>query len=233
VAIDRAAAHRLGVAVGDTVSVANRNIAVVGITRGTNLLATQFLFADLAASALSADTRDKTSFVVAQLAPGSAPEEVVATITARFPEMLAQTRAEFLANNQTEISSGFVPLLGLMGGLGVIAAAVLVSLLVSGATAERHEDIVVVLAVGAGAPAVLRGILRGTLRQVALGCGIGVLMAFSLASALDRWFPEIPLTLTALDIVAVVAIFAVASVVGATVPLLALQSVDPMEAFRG
>jgi ABC-type antimicrobial peptide transport system permease subunit len=232
-AIDRAAAHRLGVTVGDTIAIANRRITVVGITRGTNLLATQFMFADIAASSLSIDTRDKTSFVVVRVAPESDPAIVADQISDRFPDLIPHSRAEFLANNKAEISSGFVPLLGLMGGLGVVAAAVLVSLLVSGATAERHEDIVVVFALGAGVPAVLGGMLRGTLRQVALGCGGGLLAAFSLAAGLDRWFPEIPLTLTGPDIIAVVAIFAVAGVLGAAVPMFALQSVDPMEAFRG
>lgn len=232
-AIDRAAAHRLGVDLGDTVSVANRNIAIVGITRGTNLLATQFIFADLAASAVSIDTRDKASFIVLRLERGTDPRAVAAAISAKFPDLMAHPRREFLANNASEIAAGFVPLLALMGGLGVAAAAVLVSLLVNGATAERHEDIVVLFALGTDLSDVLRGLLRGTLRQAGLGCGVGVLLALGLGMGLDRWFPEIPLTLTLLDTVGVVAIFAAASVFGAAIPMLGLQSVDPMEAFRG
>ncbi len=232
-AIDRAAAHRLGVELGDTVAVANRNIEIVGITRGTNLLATQFIFADLAASAVSSDTRDKASFIVLRLERGAETEAVVAAISARFPDLIAHSRSQFLANNKSEIAAGFVPLLTLMGGLGVAAAAVLVSLLVNGATAERHEDIVVLFALGAELSDVLRGLLRGTLRQAGLGCGLGVLLALGLGVWLDRWFPEIPLTLTLLDTVGVVAIFAAASVFGAAIPMLGLQSVDPMEAFRG
>lgn len=232
-AIDRAAAHRLGVELGDTVAVANRNIEIVGITRGTNLLATQFIFADLAASAVSSDTRDKASFIVLRLERGAETEAVAAAISARFPDLSAHSRSQFLANNKSEIAAGFVPLLTLMGGLGVAAAAVLVSLLVNGATAERHEDIVVLFALGTDLSDVFRGLLRGTLRQAGLGCGVGVLLALGLGVGLDRWFPEIPLTLTLLDTVGVVAIFAAASVFGAAIPMHGLQSVDPMEAFRG
>jgi len=51
VAIDRAAARRLGVGLDDTVFVNGRAARVVGLTTGTNLLVTQFIFADATAIA--------------------------------------------------------------------------------------------------------------------------------------------------------------------------------------
>ena len=53
VAIDRAAASRLRLAVGGTALVNDIPMAVVGITGGTNLIATQFAFFDLAAVELA------------------------------------------------------------------------------------------------------------------------------------------------------------------------------------
>jgi len=232
IALDRAAAFRLAVHLGDTVGIAGHKVQVVGLTRGTNILATQFFFADIAASSIATDTRGKASFIVLKVQTGLDPAIVAAAVEARFPDLMVMSRRDFVNSNRREVTTGFVPMIALMGGLGMAAAAVLVGLLVNGAVEDRRDDIAILFALGAGLAPVTRGMLRGALRQAALGSVIGVLLAVILAIGLDRWMPIIPLRLTGLDVAIVVGIFVLASGVGATAPILALQNLDPMEAFR-
>ena len=130
VALDRAAAHRLGVTIGDTVWVNGRPAVVRGLTSGTNLLATQFIFVNLTALSLTTGLAGRASFIVVQCAHGAEPTQVAEAIRARFPNIAVFQTEEFVDNNSREIGAGFIPLLALIGLLGISAAAVLVALLV-------------------------------------------------------------------------------------------------------
>jgi hypothetical protein len=231
-ALDRAAAWRLHVRVGDTVAVGIRKVTVTGLTRGTNILATQFLFADIAAAAASTATRDKASFAAVRLAPGTRVEELARELETRFPELTVLPRAAFLAANQREVSAGFVPLLTLVGALGVAAAAVLVGLLVHAVAEERRADLAVLFALGAEGGAVGRGMLGHAMMLVLLGALAGTAAACGLAILLDRLLPTIPLEVAPGEAAAVSGLFMAAGMIAATVPVLRLRRLDPMDAFR-
>jgi ABC-type antimicrobial peptide transport system permease subunit len=232
VALDRAAAWRLRVGLGDTIVLGGTKIVVTGLTRGTNILATQFFFADLGAASKIAGVKDQASFLLVALDSETDPVAMAQTIESRFPDWNVFTRAAFLANNEREVTAGFVPLLTLIAGLGVAAASILVGLLVHGVVEERRSDIAVLLALGARAPAVAAGVVRYALTLVCTGILAGVAGAWVLAVLLDRSLPVIPLSIAPLDALGVALLFTAAGLVAALVPVLSLRRIDPLEAFR-
>lgn len=231
VALDRAAAFRLGVDVGDTLLVAGHRLVISGLTSQTNFLASQFFFADLASS-VGTRAYGKASYVLLRLRPRVAVSEVTRAITARFPDLNPHSRAAFVAANQREIDAGFLPLVALVGILGLGAATVLVVLLVHGAVEECRGNIAILLALGAETRAVRRGVLAHGLLMLAAGAALGTLAAHGLRTALDLWLPTIPLRITWGDVAAAVAAFGLTGLLAALVPVAQLQRVDPLEAFR-
>jgi putative ABC transport system permease protein len=231
-ALDRAAAWRLGVGLGDTVVLGGRKITVTGLTRGTNILATQFLFADLAAASAIAGVKDQASFLLVHLDPLADPAAMTELVKRRLPDWFVFTRAAFLANNEREVTSGFLPLLTLIAGLGVAAASVLVGLLVHGVVEERQADIAVLLALGARVPAVASGVVRYALVLVFTGVITGGAGAWALAALLDHSMPVIPLSIAPKDALGIALLFIVTGLVAALVPVLSLRRIDPLEAYR-
>jgi hypothetical protein len=232
VALDRVAAWRLGVGVGDTVALAGRRVLVAGLTRGTNILATQFLFADFDAAALVAGAAGRASFLLVRLAPRADADSVARAIEDRFSALYAYSRARFLANNQREVTAGFLPLLGLIAILGIAAAAVLVGLLLHGIVEERRGDVAVLLALGANAALIGVGMIAHALGLVVLGVTAGSAGAWALAAILDLVLPVIPLAVSARDALAISLLFLMTGLIAALVPVLSLRRVDPLEAFR-
>ncbi len=232
VALDRAAAHRLGVTIGDTVWVNGRPAVVRGLTSGTNLLATQFIFVNLTALSLTTGLAGRASFIVVQCAHGAEPTQVAEAIRARFPNIAVFQTEEFVDNNSREIGAGFIPLLALIGLLGISAAAVLVALLVHAVVEEGRADIAVLLALGAETTALAGGVIREAAALVAVGGLIGTTMAFALGTLLERLMPVIPLTFHLINVLGVLLVFAAAGIAAAVVPILRLRRVDPLEAFR-
>ena len=232
IALDRAAAWRLGVGMGDTVVLGGFKLQVSGLTSGTNILATQFLFVDFGAASRIAGVENQASFLLVRLAARANAAEITQAIAERFPDWFIFTRERFLANNAREVTSGFLPLLRLIAGLGIIAATVLVGLLVHGVVEERRADIAVLLALGASGRAVGSGIIRFALRLVCIGVLAGSAGAWALAALLDRLLPVIPLNIALLDAMGIALVFIGTGLVAALVPVLSLRKIDPLEAFR-
>jgi putative ABC transport system permease protein len=232
VTLDRGAAHRLGVEPGDSILVNEWKVQLVGITRGTNLLATQFMFTGIE-NLWDYNARwDQASFILVRLEPGADPEVVVREVEERFPEVHVYTRQQFLSNNLREVAAGMLPILGLVAILGVGVSSVLVVLLIQGLVEDRREDIAVMLAMGNSAfNTGLSLIVRASV-LVFSGCLAGSLLAIALARVLDRAAPHIEFTFAAGHFAIVFIIFMAAGLFATLIPLLRLRNVDPLEVFR-
>jgi len=232
IALDRAAAFRVGVGVGDTVLLGGERVVVAALTRDTNILATQFLFGSIEVVGAGLGTENATSLVVARVDSAGSSILAAKELYERFPDVLVYPRATFVRANEREVLSGFLPFLSLIATLGIGAACVLVGLLVLSVVDERRGEIAVLLAIGARPWPVAQGVVVYVIKLLGLGIGIGVVLAIALAYALDRTLPTIPLKLSMSDALFVAGAFGLAGFVAAVVPIVQLFSIDPLEAFR-
>ncbi len=230
VALDRAAAYRLHGGISDTVMVGPERVVVVALTRGTNILASQFLFGDYAAAAMALGIRG-ASMAVVRAAPGHATE-VARTIERRFPTLHAYSRQAFVRANEREVLAGFLPLVALVAILGIGAACVLVGLLVLSIADERRGEIAVLMALGAGDARIRGAVVAHAAVLLVFGIALGLVLAGALALALDRTRPTIPLTFSPWDGLLVAAAFGLAGVAASVVPALQLRRIDVLEAVR-
>ncbi len=230
VALDRAAALRLGAEVGGTVLVSGHEAKLVGLTRDTNLVASQFLFFDVASAGKASGLVKQTSFVAVKttgdrFAAARAIEE-------RLPRASAFTVEQFVDNNLREAAQGFLPVLNLIAVLGVSAAMVLVALLVQGMVEDRRADIAVLLAMGTRPVSLAGGVIVNVVGLVLAGAMLGAALSQLLEVAIERAVPMIELRFWVGDVAWVLAVFCGAGTLGALLPILRLARVDPLEAFR-
>jgi ABC-type antimicrobial peptide transport system permease subunit len=230
VALDRAAAFRLGVTLGDSLEVNGRRAEVVGLTRGTNLLATQLAFFDADVAARASGLLRQTSFFTVR-AEGADSAAIASAMARIWPGALVVPRARFLDESLRESASGFLPVLALVALLGVLVAGVFVALLVQGLVEERRLDLATLLAMGAGFGALARALLVHALLLVGSGAVAGGLLAVALRAVLDRVLPTIELMFTPADLATAALVFAAAGALGTLVPVLRLRKIDPLEAF--
>lgn len=232
IALDRAAAFRVGVGVGDTVLLGEEEVVVSALTRGTNIVATQFLFGSVRVIGAALGSEKATSLIVARVDSAAGSILTAQELYRRFPDVIVYPRATFVRANEREVLSGFLPLLSLIAILGVGAACVLVGLLVLSVVDERRGEIAVLFAIGARPEPVARGIVAYVVKLLGLGIGIGIALAVVLAYTLDRTLPTIPLLLSVSDAFLVTGVFGFAGVAAAIVPVVQLFTIEPLEAFR-
>lgn len=230
IALDEAAAHRLHVVAGDSVVVNGSGKTVVGITGGTNLLATQFAFATIDPEMTA--LLPGASFGIIELAHGAGSLAVERRIRKQFPEVEIISRAAFEANNVREIGSGFLPMLLLITLLGITSAALLVAFLVEGVVEERRGELAVLLAAGARPLAIGFGLTLHAAQLVATGIAAGVALAHLMSWIIDRVAPVIPLRYSIGDLLLVATLLSISGIVASVIPVLRLKNIDPLEAFR-
>jgi predicted lysophospholipase L1 biosynthesis ABC-type transport system permease subunit len=231
-ALDRAAAFRLGVAVGDRISLNDQEVAVVGLTRGTDLVATQFVFVDASEAERASGYRGQASFVLLKLEEGVDPDALSNQLEQTFSQVVVHQRASFVRNNLAEVSAGFGGILLLMSTVGVISAALLVALLVQGAVDDRRRDVAVLLAMGASLLDVAVGVVWHVATVLGAGDLLGAVSARVLGAVLVATMPTVHLAPSFGDLAVVSGVFGGAGLVAAAIPLWRLRRIDPVEAFR-
>lgn len=229
--LDRASAFRLGVQTRDSVEVNGQPFRVVGITRRTNLMATQFAFMDASQAEHASGFKDRVSFVAVKLAPATDATATAAAIRERY-DVDVFDRDTWVANNLAEVSAGFRPMLAIVSSAGIIAAIVLVVLLVQSVVDDRRAEIAVLLAMGTPHRSISRAIVTYVAGLVAVGSFFGGLFGYALAVNFDRWLPTVEMEPALADILGGVALLTLVGVLAAIVPTLRLREIDPVEAFR-
>jgi ABC-type lipoprotein release transport system permease subunit len=232
VALDRAAAFRLGVEEGDAILLNGRPMEVVALTAGTNLIATQFVFLDVDAAPTLTGYADQISFLPVGLIPGADAAAVRRQVEDRWPDLEVHDRETFIDNNLQEVVAGFRPMQLMVSAVGLVAAAVLVSLLVQSVVEDRKQDIAVLLALGADSGRVAASVIVHVLGLVVAGTLAGAALTELLRWATDRFAPTLELSTRLTDLVSVVLVFVVVGILAAVIPLLRLRRIDPVEAFR-
>lgn len=230
IALDRVAAWRLGSAPGDRVRVNGAEFRVVGLTAGTNLIATQLGFVDRSAvPRLAGYTGAAVSFLILEAGD---PSTVADRIERAGLDVDVFTTQEFVRNNVEEVGAGFRPMQLLVSVIGLAAAMVIVMLLVQSLVADRKTDVAVLLALGAPLPRV-GGVIVGYIASLAaFGCLIGAAAVTALAGAAARWAPILELSVRAPDLLGVFLLLTGGALAAAIVPLRRLRRIDPVEAFR-
>lgn len=211
-------AERQGLAVGDVLRLNPRaSFDVVGIASAAGGLLDGTIIVPLDTLQEAIGIGDRVSFLVAQLDNPARANDAAALISADFPELGVQTRAEFLSIIERGLAIANVVQLGISGiALIVGAIAVVNTMLMS--VFERTREFGVVRAVGAR-PRFLFGLVL--LESVVLslaGAVVGVLIGIIGAAAVN-W---IAIDLIDLEVAAVTPrLIAFAVAVAAAVGLLA------------
>jgi putative ABC transport system permease protein len=232
VVIDEAFARRAHLSVGQTLDLSGHALRIVGISRRTNLLVTQYAFANVMDVEDALGFWEHRSFLLVKAAPGIAPATLARRIEARAPGVVAYPAAAFLDNNRREIARGFLPVLWAIALLAIAVGATVVSLMTYTAVLEKRADYALLAALGGGV-ATRVAVVLGQALTAAFGGGIGgVAILVALEKILPGVLPEVGFQLEPNVAVVALAGALLMALVGSMVPAYLACRVPPMEAFR-
>jgi len=231
IVVDEAFVRRAGLALGDTFKLADHTVRLAGITRGTNLLVTQYAFVSRQELLDVIGVTDRATFLLVRT-DGSDPTRVARAIEASVGATAAFDRDTFLANNRREIEAGFLPILWAIALLGIVVGGAVVAVMTYAAVLEKRADYVLLAAIGAGPGTRFRIVMQ----QAVLATATGSLAALGLLAVMERLLPlAVPELQFALD--PTVALGAVAgaigmATIGAAIPGRLATRLPPLEVLR-
>lgn len=238
VVVDTADLEKLGVAVGEWVELNGQRVRVVAAAKGLRSIGSALVFASAQTaqrlSAGDAETAARTSFALAQLAPGSDVARVQKALQAQFRRGAVRvwTAAELSAASQrywlleSGVGAGFL----FASLLGILIGVVITSQTLRAAVLGSIREYATFRAMGVPARQLSRVVLEQSLYIAAVGIALTVLVAglvYSLAEGFD-----IPLILTLSSILTAAGIGLVTALGSGWFALRELYRLEPAELLR-
>jgi putative ABC transport system permease protein len=229
--VDRVLADDLGVGVGGSVRILGRALRVTGVHRGGNsIFETAFMDHDDARALFALP--GYVSFVLADAAPGTAPEAVAHRLVAAVPGSEAHSAREFAESFADRVSAGFLAVVGVLVGIGFVVGGAVVALTTYTSTIEKAPEFAVLKALGAPGALLYRVVVTQSLIVAAAGSVTGVAVAALAVSVIEDAVPQFVTEMRVADVLVVAAAALATGVLASLVPTIRLDRIEPAEVFR-
>lgn len=229
--VDRVLSARLHVHVGGTIDVLGRRLVVSHVhTGGNSIFQTAYLNAVDARRLFAID--GLTNFFLLQLAPDASTAAVASAVAARLPGTETHTEHEFVTSFAGEVNAGFLAVVGVLVGIGVVVGGAVIALTTYTATLEKAREYGVLKAIGAPAGYLYRIVLEQSLIVGVLGSTVGITASVVATRTIEGRVPEFITDLRLADAALVFGGALATAIAASYVPVRRIERIDPAEVFR-
>lgn len=232
IVLDRRIAERIGVGLGDRVTVGGRPLRVDGLMQGSTSIVSSVSFLDFESFAHAAGAMNSASYLLARAAPGVSPEQLERALAAALPGATVQTRARFAAEERRTVGDMSTSLIAGLTLIGFVIGVAVAGLSLYTSTVVRLREYAVLRAIGLKTRTLYGIVLRQALTVVGLGLVVGLVLLGALAFLIGALAPQVAILLTAGDLVEAAAITTVIGVLASLFPARRLASVEPAAVYR-
>ena len=230
IVVERVAAERLALRVGDEVGVLGGAFRVSGVSRGGTTIANSIAF--ITARDFAARRGPAVAYVFAAAEDGVSPAQLASRIQAALPQHTAQTRDRFAREEASLVKDMSADLMRIMSVIGLLIALAVIGVTLFALTQAKLREHAVVKAMGGRT----RRLAAVVLAQAAWCVGMAVVLAVAsglvVADVVGRVNPAVAIAIETASVVRTAGWAAVVGLVGALAPLRRISAVDPASAFR-
>lgn len=230
IVVEALAADRLGVRVGDMVSVFGSAFRVSGLSRGGTTIVNSIAF--ITTGDFAARRGDAIAYVLLGAKPGVRPAELAQRVAAALPGDTVQTRDRFAAEEASLVKDMSADLMRIMSIVAFLIALAVIGLTLLTLSLAKLSEHAVLKALGGRTRRLAGVVLSQAVWSVVLALGVATGLALGLGSLIGRINPAIGISIEASSVIRVGMAALGAGALGALIPLRRVVSVDPASAFR-
>jgi putative ABC transport system permease protein len=228
--VEEIAADRLGVHVGDSVTVFGDAFRVSGLFQGGTTIANSMAF--ITTEDFAARRGDAIAYVLVGAEPDIDAEQLARAVATALPADTVQTRDRFTHEEASLVADMSADLMRIMSLVGFLIALAVIGLTLFTLTLAKLREHAVVKALGAPTRRLAAVVLAQAAWSVGLAVALATALAVALGAVVGRVDPAITIVIEP-NSVARVGLAALAiGTIGALVPLRRVAKVDPASAFR-
>ena len=229
--IDRTTARQHDIAIGDEVTLLDRNAAVVGLSDETTFWAGSIAFARVTTLESLARAPGLRSFLLVTPEAGTSPEALRDRLTIPGTEVLL--KSDVIANDRKLMARVYDAPIGLMVAIAFVVGVLVVGLVIYTATIERRREYGALKAIGARNRTLYWVVTSQALIAAAAGAVAGVALGYAAGAVLMAVRPQFRVDIEPAAVGVVLVAGLVMAVVAALVPARAIARLEPAEVFRG
>ena len=229
--IDRTTAGQHDIAIGDQVTLLDRDGTVVGLSDETTFWAGSIAFARITTLESLLRAPDLRSFLLVTPAAGVSPEAVRDRLAVPGTEVLL--KADVVANDAKLMARVYDAPIGIMVAIAFVVGVLVVGLVIYTATIERRREFGAVKAIGARNRVLYRVVATQAIIAAVVGAVAGIGLAFGAGAALMSWRPQFLVAIEPAAVGIVLASSLLMAVLAALIPARSIARLEPAEVFRG
>lgn len=232
VVLDRQVATRLGVGLGDGITIAGRTVRVTGLMSGTTSIVSSVSFLDFATFAHAAGAMRSASYLLVRARPGISAARLATALQAALPDASVQTRAQFSSAERHTVGDMSTSLIAGLTLVGFVIGVAVAGLSLYTATVVRVREYAVLRAIGLTARALYLVVLRQALVVVGVGLLVGLALLGVVSLLIGAFAPQVTVVVTAGDLAQAAVITLVIGLIASLFPVGRIVRTAPAAVFR-
>jgi len=233
IVIDAELAKRLGVELGDNLSLYDQDHEIIGLSRGNFGIGSSLAFVNKQTlSEWMAVQPDAASFALVRPEVGFDVDGLAARMQSELPDLNVMQQAEFAASDKELIRQMGVDIIRAMNIIAYIVGLLVIGLTIYTATLERAREYGMLKALGANNARLAIVVLGQALISAALGILLGVGVAYGVATLITKVSPDMLILIDPAYVLNQVPIMAVVTGLAALLPASRIANLDPAIAFK-
>lgn len=230
IVLEKIAADRLGLRIGDTVTVFGDSFRLSGLFRGGTTIVNSMAF--ITTDDFAARRGTALAYVLVGADPGVGADELAGRVAAALPKDTVQTRDQFAREEAGLVKDMSADVMRIMSTVGLLIALAVIALTLYALTLAKLREHAVVKALGGRTRRLAAVVLAQAAWSVAVAVALATVLAVGLGALISRVNPAVAIAIEPGSVARVgVAALAVGAL-GAVVPLRRVAGVDPASAFR-
>ena len=229
--VDRTTARQHDMAIGDQVTLLDRDATIVGLSDETTFWAGSIAFARITTLESLARAPGLRSFLVVTPEAGTSPEALRDRFAIPGTEVLL--KSDMIANDRKLMARVYDAPIGLMVAIAFVVGVLVVGLVIYTATIERRREYGALKAIGARNRTLYWVVTSQALIAAAAGAVAGVALGYAAGAVLMAVRPQFRVDIEPAAVGVVLVAGLVMAVVAALVPARAIARLEPAEVFRG
>jgi ABC-type antimicrobial peptide transport system permease subunit len=231
IVLDKDFASKFNLSLGESVTVRDTELEIVGLSDGTNALVIQYAFVTLnRAQRLIGYPGMATCFLV-RAETGADLGGISEEIKLKLDGVDVYDHETFLKNNIKELQTGFLPFIFTVAALGVVVLTAILSLLLSVNILEKRKDFAVFKTLGSPKGFVSGMVISQSVIISLAGCLTAIVLYFPLVNFIEKVTPELSTKTSLKQMICVVAVVLIMSVVSSLISMQRLRRIYALEAF--
>ena len=228
--VEQVAADRLGLRIGDHVTVFGDRFLVSGVFNGGTTIANSIAF--ITTDDFAARRGSSVAYVLVGAQPGVDPTELAHRVALALPGDTVQTRDQFAHEEAALVKDMSADLMQIMSIIGLLIALAVIGLTLFTLTLAKLREHAIVKALGGRTRRLAAVILQQAAWSVGLAVLTATVVAIGLGGIVEQVNPAITIAIEPGSVERVAVAALLVGAIGAIIPLRRVAAVDPASAFR-